>query len=72
MPGLFVIAIPPFFNGEIARILVRLRYRLAAGSVKWTMLLFRPDQVITAQVERDMANASMETELPLYLGAPEK
>jgi uncharacterized protein YfdQ (DUF2303 family) len=72
VPGLFVISVPPFFNGEMARILVRLRYRVAAGAIKWTMLLFRPDQVITAQVDRDMAKAAEQTGLPLYIGAPEK
>jgi uncharacterized protein YfdQ (DUF2303 family) len=71
VPGIFIIAVPPFFLGEIARVPVRLRYRLRGGAIVWSMMLFRPDKWITEQVRRDMERAASDTSLPLYLGSPE-
>ena len=72
VPGIFILAIRPFFDGEIARIPVRLRYRLLDGKVNWIMQLFRPDKWITEELRRDMERVAAETSLPLYLGTPEK
>ena len=72
VPGIFILAIRPFFDGEIARIPVRLRYRLLDGKVNWIMQLFRPDKWITEELRRDMQRVADATALPLYLGTPER
>ncbi|APO74234.1 hypothetical protein AM571_CH01398 [Rhizobium etli 8C-3] len=71
VPGMFILAVPPFFMGDPARIPVRLRYRLSGGSIKWIVKLYRPDVYITQQVLRDMERAASETGLPHFQGAPE-
>ena len=73
VPSLFMLSVAPFYRGEKARVPVRLRYRMPAGggAVKWTVMLYRPDQWITEQVIRDMERASDDTELPAYQGTPE-
>lgn len=71
VPGIFILAIAPFFLGDFARIPVRLRYRVRDGKIYWTMHMFRPDKHITEQIRRDMTRAASETGLPLFLGSPE-
>lgn len=71
VPGLFILSIPPFFMGETTRIPVRLRYRVAAGNVRWFFKLYRPDVYITQQIERDLLTAATATELPHFRGKPE-
>lgn len=71
VPGLFVLAIPPFFMGQPVRMPVRLRYRVIAGQVKWTFKIFRPDVYITTQIEEDLAKAAQATDLPHFRGKPE-
>lgn len=71
VPGLFILSIAPFFRGEATRIPVRLRYRVAGGSILWTCQLYRPDVSITEEVTRDMERAAHETDLPSFQGAPE-
>lgn len=71
VPGLFILAIPPFFMGEPVRMPVRLRYRVIAGQVKWTFKIFRPDVYITTQIEEDLATAAQKTGLPHFRGKPE-
>lgn len=71
VPGLFILAIPPFFMGEPVRMPVRLRYRVSGGQVKWTFKIFRPDVYITSQIEADLARAAEATGLPHFRGKPE-
>jgi len=71
VPGMFILAVSPFFMGEPARIPVRLRYRLSGGSLKWIIKLYRPDIYITQQVLRDVERAASDTEVPHFQGAPE-
>lgn len=71
VPGLFVLAIPPFFMGEPVRMPVRLRYRVNSGQVKWMFKIFRPDVYITTQIEADLARAAEATDLPHFRGKPE-
>jgi uncharacterized protein YfdQ (DUF2303 family) len=71
VPGMFILAIPPFFQGAPTRIPVRLRYRLSGGNLIWICKLYRPDVYITEQVVRDMEKAGSETGLPTFQGAPE-
>ncbi|MCC2608360.1 DUF2303 family protein [Neorhizobium petrolearium] len=70
IPSLFIIQLPPFFQGEATRVPVRLRYRAKEG-ITWFYQLYRPDQYITEQVMRDLARAESATGLPAYQGAPE-
>lgn len=71
VPGMFILSVSPFFMGEPCRIPVRLRYRLAGGSIKWIVKLYRPDVYITQQVMRDMEKAASETGAPAFHGQPE-
>lgn len=71
VPGLFILAIPPFFMGEPVRMPVRLRYRVVGGAVKWMFKIYRPDVYITAQIEADLAKAAEQTGLPHFRGKPE-
>jgi uncharacterized protein YfdQ (DUF2303 family) len=71
VPGMFILSVPPFYRGDVARIPVRLRYRLAGGQLKWICQLYRPDIYITEQVIRDMERACADTGLPVYSGGPE-
>ncbi|UIK04876.1 DUF2303 family protein [Neorhizobium galegae] len=70
IPSLFIIQLPPFFQGEPTRVPVRLRYRAKEG-ITWFYQLYRPDQYITEQVMRDLARAASATGLPAYQGTPE-
>nr|WP_250811622.1 DUF2303 family protein [Neorhizobium tomejilense] len=73
VPSLFMISVAPFYQGEKARVPVRLRYRLpqGGGAVGWFYQLYRPDIYITEQVIRDLDRASSETDLPAFQGSPE-
>ncbi len=71
VPGMFILSIPPFFQGDAARIPVRLRYRLASGKLFWICQLYRPDVYITEQVVRDMERAGSDTGLSYFQGSPE-
>lgn len=71
VPGMFILQIPAFHMGAPLRIPVRLRYRVKAGAVVWTVLLYRPDVFITEEVLRDLEQAARRTELPAFVGTPE-
>ncbi|PWE57638.1 hypothetical protein DEM27_00020 [Metarhizobium album] len=73
VPSLFMIALPPFYQGEKTRLPVRLRYRVTpgGGAVKWIIIPYRPDIYVTEEVIRVMERAADETELPAFQGSPE-
>ncbi|MGV2980229.1 DUF2303 family protein [Camelimonas sp. ID_303_24] len=71
VPGLFMLAVAPFFRGEPMRIPVRLRYRVRSGRVVWFFQMFRPDKSVTEHVIAGLQRAAAETGLPAYEGAPE-
>lgn len=71
VPGLFIINIAPFYQGDRCRIPVRLRYRIKQGRAIWSFHVHRPDIHVTEQVRRDLENAANATELPAYQGTPE-
>lgn len=71
VPSLFLIAIPIFKRGAPYRIAVRLRYRVAAGSVKWFYQIYRLQAAFDDAFGEACAKAESETALPLYLGSPE-
>lgn len=43
VPNLFLLAIPVFRTGALYRVPVRLRYRLRAGRITWSLQMHRPD-----------------------------
>ncbi len=71
VPGLFILSVPVFFRGANVRFVVRLRYRVLDGAVKWAFQIWRPDEFVTAAVEKDRDAVAVETGLPTYAGAPE-
>lgn len=71
VPGLFLVAVAPFYLGDPMRIPARLRYRVAGGTLVWSYDLFRPDEFITQRVRADVETVLSGTGLPVYDGAPE-
>ncbi len=71
VPGLFMLAIAPFFMGEKITIPVRLRYRPANGKIVWFYQLYRPDLHVTERVRDDLNTVAEKTELPTFEGSPE-
>lgn len=71
VPGVFMISVPPFVDGNPVRIPARLRYRAGQGDVTWFYQLYRWEFWLREQVKSDMLHAATETGLPAYEGAPE-
>ncbi|QQR69082.1 MAG: DUF2303 family protein [Alphaproteobacteria bacterium] len=71
VPNLFLIAIPVFNGGDLYRIPVRLRYRLAGGSVSWFYEMYRKDKVFDHAFREICQGAEKGTALPLLYGSPE-
>lgn len=71
IPGVFMVSVPAFVDGEAVRIPARLRYRISGGSIKWFYQLYRWEYFLREQVERDLQVASEATSLPAFEGAPE-
>jgi uncharacterized protein YfdQ (DUF2303 family) len=72
VPGIFMVSVPAFVDGEAVRIPARLRYRVHGGKVVWFYQLWRWEAFLREQVERDLETAAKETGLPAFEGAPEK
>lgn len=71
VPGIFLVSVAPFFMGDPVRIPARLRYRVSAGKVTWSILLYRPDKYVTERVREDLDKVARETGLPAFEGSPE-
>ncbi len=71
VPGLFILQVNPFFQGDVARIPVRLRYRVADGKIFWFFQIYRPDLIITDRVRTDLDIIRAKTALPVFEGSPE-
>ena len=71
VPGIFMLKVAPFFMGEIARIPVRLRYRLRAGTIVWFYQIWRPEFFVAERVQNDVILVAKDTGLPTFEGAPE-
>lgn len=71
VPGLFMVSIAIFVDGETARIPARLRYRVANGGITWSYQLYRAREAIRARVQADMATAATSTKLAAFEGQPE-
>jgi uncharacterized protein YfdQ (DUF2303 family) len=71
IPGIFMISVPAFVDGDPVRIPARLRYRIANGTIAWFYQLYRWEFWLRDQVQQDLAKAAKKTELPAFEGAPE-
>lgn len=71
IPGIFMVSVPAFVDGEPVRIPARLRYRISGGAIKWFYQLYRWESFLREQVQRDLQEAARETGLPAYEGKPE-
>lgn len=71
IPGIFMVSVPAFVDGEAVRIPARLRYRIAGGEIRWFYQLYRWERFLREQVSRDLMEAGRRTELPTFEGRPE-
>ena len=71
VPGLFMLSLPVFLDGQDVRIPARLRYRIKDGQVVWTYHLYKWRDALRERVVADLAIAQQQTGLPAYEGAPE-
>lgn len=71
VPGIFMVSVPAFIDGDAVRIPARLRYRVASGKVVWFYQLYRWEFFLREQVGHDLKEAARETALPAFEGAPE-
>lgn len=71
IPGLFIISVPAWLDGEKIRLAARLRYRLGGGTINWAYQIYRWEYFLRNQVMEDLAHTGKETGLPTFLGAPE-
>lgn len=72
IPGIFMVAVPAFVDGEPVRIPARLRYRIAGGDIKWFYQLYRWEFWLREQVQKDLDTAAKATGLPAFEGVPER
>lgn len=71
IPGIFMVSVRAFVDGEAVRIPARLRYRISGGDIKWFYQLYRWEFFLREQVQRDLAEAAHATALPSFEGKPE-
>ncbi|MDB4993662.1 MAG: uncharacterized protein JWM74_1094, partial [Myxococcaceae bacterium] len=71
IPGAFLLALPVFKTGAAYTVAVRLRYRTSGASVTWYVDLYRADRIFDHAFNEACEQAQTETELPLFVGAPE-
>ncbi|MCX5513450.1 hypothetical protein C3941_23635 [Kaistia algarum] len=71
IPGIFMVSVPAFLNGDAVRIPARLRYRIAGGTIKWFYQLYRWEFWLRTEVQHALAKAGNDTALPIFEGAPE-
>jgi hypothetical protein len=50
---------------------VRLRYRVAGGSIRWQFVMFNPGTFVAERVRADLAMVAEVTGLPVFEGTPE-
>ncbi|RWC27728.1 MAG: DUF2303 family protein [Mesorhizobium sp.] len=71
VPGVFMVSVAAFVDGDPVRIPTRLRYRVKGGKIVWFYELYRWEFYLREQVGHDLKQASNETGLPAFEGAPE-
>lgn len=71
IPGIFMVAVPAFVDGETIRIPARLRYRIQSGGIMWFYQLYRWQFWLRDQVKNDLLTVADKTVLPTFEGSPE-
>lgn len=71
IPGIFMVSVPAFVDGQNVRIPARLRYRIAGGEIQWFYQLYRWQFWLRGQVKDDLDTVKQKTELPTFEGSPE-
>jgi uncharacterized protein YfdQ (DUF2303 family) len=71
IPGIFIVSVRAWADGNAIRIPARLRYRLNGSALTWSYDLYRAEFWLRSQVIEDLVTAGKETGLPIYLGRPE-
>lgn len=71
VPGLFLVAIPVFKNGEPYRLAARLRYRKTGEGVVFSYELWRSDRAFDTAFKETCEDVRDKTGLPLFYGLPE-
>lgn len=71
LPGVFIVSVQAFTDGEPVRIAARLRYRVSGGDISWFYSLYRWDQELRTRVKDDLATVAKDTALPCFEGSPE-
>jgi uncharacterized protein YfdQ (DUF2303 family) len=71
VPGAFVVQLPVFKSGAAYQIPIRLRYRVKEQAVIWSFSMYRPDRYFDDALLDACDRAKTETDLPLFMGAPE-
>lgn len=72
VPGMFMLQLSPFTDGEPIRTPVRLRYRAKSGQIVWFYEIYRPDLFIASAVNSAIETVRDACELPVYAGDFEK
>lgn len=72
IPGIFMISVPAWLDGDPVRIPARLRYRVSGGEIAWSYQLYRADVALRERVKLDLDEAADGTQLPTFEGIPEK
>ena len=70
IPGLFMVSVAAFVDGEPIRVPARLRYRVAGG-IAWSYHLYRLEEALRERVQSDLAIAAEQTGLMAFEGSPE-
>lgn len=71
VPGLFMVSVPAFMDGESIRLPARLRYRVSGGKVAWFYQLYRWKFWLRDRVQQDLKEVVKETKLSAFEGSPE-
>ncbi|MEA3246273.1 MAG: DUF2303 family protein [Gemmatimonadota bacterium] len=70
-PNLFFLNIPVFEGGDAYQVAVRLRYRLNAGRLSWSIVLYRDDKIFDDAFKGVVDKVKESTDVAVYLGEPE-
>lgn len=71
IPGIFMVSVPAFVDGDAVRIPARLRYRIVGGEIQWFYQLYRWQFWLRDQVKNDLDTVKQKTALPTFEGSPE-
>lgn len=71
VPGLFMVAVPAFLDGDPIRLPARLRYRASGGKITWFYQLYRWKFWLRDRIQKDLGEVEGATGLKGFEGSPE-